>query len=323
MSHLLSPASRASVVVPSYRRPEDLEACLRALSGQSCPALEILVVLRRDDEGSRQVASRAAHARIVEVDRPGQVAALNRGCEAARGELIAITDDDALPRPNWLEAIAARFDTDTSIGAVGGRDVVHVDDHVVDGYATSVGRVLWWGRRIGNHHLRSRLQDVHFLKGANMAFRQAALRPFDPHLRGEGAQVCNDLEASWSVRRRGWRVVYDPEVVVDHYPALRPSGGERSVTTVRAQCDEEHNELYALLLHAALWQQPLLLAHRLLMGSRRSPGLLLSAWPGLPTEQRASAVDLARARLAALRSIRDTRRVEPTPALRPCPPRSQ
>lgn len=261
------------------------------------------MVLRIDDEASRPVVQDAAGpVRVVFVDRPGQVAALNRGCEAARGEFIAITDDDAVPRRDWLQSIAGRFATDSRIGAVGGRDVVHSGDRILDGDAAQVGRVLWWGRRVGNHHLRSGLQDVHFLKGANMAFRAAAWQPFDHHMRGQGAQVCNDLEATWSVRQRGWRVVYDPQVVVDHYPAPRHGGGCRNDRSEQAKHDEQHNEVYALLRHTGWWHGLVLLGYRVLVGTRNAPGLIYLLRPGSPPGRIGR---IALARLSALRTLGD------------------
>jgi GT2 family glycosyltransferase len=298
-----------SVVVPSYHRADALRLCLRSLAAQSLQPLEILVVLRADDdEGRAAVAERDDRVRVLSVDRPGQVAALNCGCAAARGEFIAITDDDAVPRADWLQAIAARFATDAGVGAVGGRDVVHHGDNIEDGEAAVVGRVAWWGRRIGNHHLRSALQDVDFLKGANMAFRAAAWRPFDPHLLGEGAQVCNDLEATWSVRRRGWRVVYDPAVIVDHYPAQRHDDDARQDRSRRADRNAQHNEVYALLRHASWWHRPILLGYALLVGSRKAPGLVLAVYPGVPAVRRARIPDLAAARLSALHTLRSALR---------------
>lgn len=283
---------------------------MSALAAQSLQPTEIIVVLRAEDDEGRAVAAEAdGSPRIVTVDRPGQVAALNCGCEAAAGELIAITDDDATPRPDWLRALAARFATDDGIGAVGGRDVVHHGDQVEHGDAAIVGRVLWWGRRVGNHHLRSGLQDVDFLKGANMAFRATAWQPFDPLLWGQGAQVCNDLEATWSVRRRGWRVVYDPDVVVDHHPAPRHDADGRDRRSAQADRDQEHNELYALLRHAAWWHRPILFCYRMLVGTRAAPGMLLVARPGTPAAARARVRGLTAARWAALRSLRSASHV--------------
>jgi cellulose synthase/poly-beta-1,6-N-acetylglucosamine synthase-like glycosyltransferase len=293
-----------SVVIPSYRRAEALKSCLEALAAQRLQPLEVIVVLRVDDSEGLSVASSLPGIRVLTVEEPGQVAALNCGCGAARGDIIAITDDDAQPRPDWLQAMAERFLTDPRIGAVGGRDVVHYGGGIVDGEAKRVGHISWWGRRVGNHHLRSSLQDVDFLKGANMAFRATAREPFDRLLHGRGAQVCNDLEATWSVRRRGWRVVYDPEVVVDHYPAPRHDDHARNDSSTLADRAAEHNEVYALMRHATRWQRVVLLAYGVLIGKRHAPGLLFAISLRRPYGGGTRLVRLTSARLAAIKTLR-------------------
>ena len=278
-----------------------LEACLAALAVQSLPPLEVLVVLRDGDEASRAIVDLAGeHVRSATVDRPGMVAALNRGRELARGDIIAFTDDDAQPHQDWLQRVADLFASDPTIGAVGGRDFVHYGARTQTGSADPVGRVRWWGRRIGNHHLGTRIQDVDFLKGVNMAVRVEALRPFDDRLRGDGAQVAVDLEATWSIRRRGWRVVYDPAIAVQHYPAPRHDDDTRQSPSMRAVLNAEHNDLYALLRHAAWWHRPVLFTYAFLVGKRATPGPLLAALPGIPPGRRSHVARYAGARLAAL-----------------------
>jgi len=54
----------------------------------------------------------------VEVDRPTQTAAMAAGVERAEGDVIAFTDDDAVPRRDWLTRIASHFE-DPRVGGVG------------------------------------------------------------------------------------------------------------------------------------------------------------------------------------------------------------
>ncbi len=302
------PRDTISVVVPSYRRAGDLARCLEAVHGQTAAPTEVVVVLRPDDaEGHSAASASPCHVRVVHVSHPGQVAALNRGCEEAVGSIIAFTDDDAQPDQNWVARIRHHFAADPTVGAVGGRDVVYWRGEIVGGTAAAVGRVRWWGKRLGNHHLESHFQDVDFLKGANMAVRDTARAPFEERLRGEGPQVCNDFEASWSIRKRGWRVVWDPDVRVDHFPAERESDDKREARSLVAECDECHNEMYTLLRHTESWQRPLVIAYQLLFGSRRAPGLLLGLRQARDRESRRRTVALAEARGAALHTIRASR----------------
>jgi len=264
-------------VVPSFGRPDSLRTCLDALAVQSRAAEEVVVVTRVGDEPTRALVS-AGHAGLGEalheeaVEVPGQVMALIAGSRAAAGDLVAITDDDAAPRADWLERLEAWFEDDAVLG-VGGRDVICGGTEAPN--AIEVGRVRWNGKVIGNHHLGCGLpREVDVLKGANMAFRrEAVLDPgFDLRLRGEGAQVHNDLKLCLTLRRGGSRLIYDPAVLVDHFPAVRPAGDHRGAFEARQQLDATHNETLALLEFLSGPRRVAFVVWALAIGKRPAPG---------------------------------------------------
>jgi GT2 family glycosyltransferase len=187
------------------------------------------------------------------VQQPGQVAALNTGLTASSGDIIAITDDDTVPRPRWLEHMERIFDTIPEAGGVGGRDWVHVNGRVDHSIKKTVGKIQWFGRVIGNHHLGGGApREVDVLKGANMGYRRAAVEglSFNSTLKGTGAQVHNDLAFSMEVRRNGWKLIYDPEVAVDHYPAIRYEDPRNTFHSASIY-DIAYNETHILLQHLA------------------------------------------------------------------------
>lgn len=126
---------RVSVVVPTCRRPELLLRCLQALLAQDLPAgdYEIIVV----DDGRCDWTQTVMRALAAELPAPtlsylrpphgsGPATARNAGWRAARGPVIAFTDDDTVPAPGWLSAGLAALDDDDdgSCAAVAGRVVV-------------------------------------------------------------------------------------------------------------------------------------------------------------------------------------------------------
>ena len=255
-----------SVLIPTFRRPEALRGCLEALTLQRSRPAQVIVVVRPEDDESHEVAEAfdgPLALRTVSVSQPGQVQALNCGLRSVRTPLVAITDDDARPRVDWIERICEHF-ADPTVGAVGGRDAVYWKGQLLDGSTKLVGRVQWYGRVIGNHHLSGPAQDVQFLKGANMSYRRDALLGFDEQLAGHGAQVCNDMQASLRVHVSGWRVVWDPAVAVDHYPAERLNEDQR-LTPIHARDGESAPQSD---LHLALPPARLASSQR---GSFRSP----------------------------------------------------
>ena len=272
-----------SVVIPTYRRPKDLARCLEALEKQKRPADQVLVTVRdTDTETSTFLESfnpQLLPLRItkVSVSVPGVVAAMNMGMDAACGDIIAFTDDDATPHTDWLERIEAHFLSDSNIGGVGGRDWVYHGTQLEEGEREVVGQVQWFGRVIGEHHLGAgEAREVDVLKGVNMSFRRSAIAQmhFDPRMQGTGAQVHFELAFSLALKRAGWKLIYDPKVAVNHYPAQRFDEDQRNVFNDIALLNAIHNETLVLLEHLPPTRRAVFLLWAVLVGTRESLGLV-------------------------------------------------
>jgi GT2 family glycosyltransferase len=117
-------APLVSVVVPSYGRPHELRGCLDALARLDYPAhrFEVVVV---DDGSPEPLASIPGGADRPEVTvirqaNRGPAVARNRGATVASGEILAFTDDDCRPHPEWLAHLVAPLEDEPS-ALVGGR----------------------------------------------------------------------------------------------------------------------------------------------------------------------------------------------------------
>ena len=101
-----------SVVVPTCGRGELLERCLGALDAQDMPGhmYEVVVVDDSADGSVGPLVERVARTASMAVrcvrsgSRAGPARARNVGWRAARGPIIAFTDDDCVPSPIWLRA---------------------------------------------------------------------------------------------------------------------------------------------------------------------------------------------------------------------------
>src|SRR5262245_5677522 len=106
-------APRISVVIPTCRQPQLLLRCLTAVLSQRCEPdiFEVIVVDDGRDETTRElveaIADGAPLAAELRYLRPavgsGAAAARNAGWRAARGRLVAFTEDHAVPAPTWLK----------------------------------------------------------------------------------------------------------------------------------------------------------------------------------------------------------------------------
>lgn len=289
---------RNTVLIPTYRRQKDLLRCLKALEIQTKPAFQVLVVVRDIDTETWQFLEEFKDSNLplqtVKVTVPGVVAALNAGLEAVEGDILSITDDDAAPHPDWLERLTAHFISDSQIAAVGGRDWVHHGSKLEDESRSVVGQLQWFGRVIGNHHLGVGVaREVDVLKGVNMSFRTQAIGQlrFDERMRGTGAQVHFEMSFTLTLKRAGWKIIYDPKVAVDHYPAQRFDEDKRNNFNEIAFINLVHNETLVLLEHLSPIRRAIFLLWTVLIGTRDCFGLL--QWVRfLPTQGRLAVLKL-------------------------------
>ncbi|MEH2251179.1 glycosyltransferase [Nostoc sp.] len=272
---------RNTVLIPTYRRPQDLSRCLLALQEQTKPVDQVIVVIRDTDAETWQfLAQYKAHnlpLHIVKVTQPGVVAALNAGLAVVEGDIVSITDDDAAPHPDWLERIAAYFTCDSRLGGLGGRDWIYHGSKLEDESRLVVGQLQWFGRVIGNHHLGvGEPREVDILKGVNMSFRTQAIGQlrFDQRMRGTGAQVHFEMAFTLALKRADWKIIYDPNVAVDHYPAQRFDEDQRNNFNEIAFINLVHNETLILLEHLSFIRRIVFLFWAVFVGTCDSLGFV-------------------------------------------------
>ncbi|CAN1209274.1 Glycosyltransferase 2-like domain-containing protein [Tumidithrix helvetica PCC 7403] len=276
-----------TVIVPTYRRPKDLERCLSALSQQTRQADRVIAIVRDTDMETQEFLASFQTGNLPltlgYVHVAGVVAAMNVGLDLVthqapdNNDIVAFTDDDAAPHSNWLERIEAHFLSDPQIGGVGGRDWVYFNEHLESGASEIVGKVQWFGRVIGNHHIGiGKPREVDVLKGVNMSFRYQAIANlrFDRRMRGTGAQVNFEIAFSLAIRQAGWKLIYDPAVSVNHYPAQRFDEDKRSNFNETTHTNMAHNETLGLLNYLPIPQKIVFLFWAILIGTRSNFGVL-------------------------------------------------
>ena len=95
---------RVSVIIPVYNDAQRLQACLEALDRQTFPRemMEVIVVDNGSKETPKSIVENYPFCRLEKETKSGSYAARNRGLQVATGEIIAFTDSDCLPIPEWL-----------------------------------------------------------------------------------------------------------------------------------------------------------------------------------------------------------------------------
>lgn len=128
---------KISVVVPTYKRPQLLVKCLEALDRQVfCrDDYEVIVVSDGADGLTESVVENHTGFKhltyLATPQKKGPAAARNMGWLAAKGVLVAFTDDDCIPDTNWLQTIWQEYKGEELI-AYTGKTVVPVSQPPTD-----------------------------------------------------------------------------------------------------------------------------------------------------------------------------------------------
>jgi glycosyltransferase involved in cell wall biosynthesis len=213
----MTPVASVSVIVATLDRPAALARCLDALlAGRRLPA-EIIVV----DQGPERLARCELEARCacgvplihIPQARQGLSAARNTGLTNSRYPVVAVTDDDCIPDPAWIENIERIFEQPNPPDAVTGR-VLPLGPETTSSYAVSLRE------RAVRKIYSSRSLPWLVGSGGNQALgRQWYFRVggYDERLgAGSSGQAAEDTDFFYRLLRMGARIRYDPDVVVFH-----------------------------------------------------------------------------------------------------------
>lgn len=216
-------ATMVSVIIATRDRSKVLEQCLQHLMMQEGVNREIIVVDNSEDQqGTFAVVERFSGIVYLRADpaKRNLASMRNLGIQASQGDIIAFIDDDTLVAPGWLHALVEAF-TDPRVAGVTGR-VIEADAQEV--LTEEIGRFSPRGEITMNfNNTIDHFVAVDFLYGCNMALRRSALEragQFDPWF----GITYEETDLSFRLRKVGDRLLFVPNMTVQHLKAPRPSG---------------------------------------------------------------------------------------------------
>jgi GT2 family glycosyltransferase len=211
-----------SVVIPTIR-PQELVRCVESVLRAGYPNLEILAVDNRPGEADPRAAavlSADRRIRYLHEPRPGVSYARNAGLAAARGEYVALVDDDVVVDRWWLHNLVAELADDRIDCATSLVLPARLDTPAQRAFEQVKGFGQGMRRRVFEPGSGCALAPGQFGPASvSLWRRQALLRigGFDPRL-GAGSLACGgeDLYVMLRLVRAGGTVVYTPHAVAWH-----------------------------------------------------------------------------------------------------------
>ena len=200
---------RVTVLIPAFNEESVIVATVNSALASTYPNLEILVI----DDGSidhtaelvRSHFGREPRVRLLLQSNYGKPAALNHGLAEATGEIIISIDADTIVDAKAIPLLVRHF-ADAKVGAVAGNVKV-------------INRNRWITRwqaleYITSQNLEKRAFDllncIPVVPGAVGAWRVDLLRAAGGF---SGDTVAEDTDLTLTIRRNGWKILYDEEAI--------------------------------------------------------------------------------------------------------------
>jgi glycosyltransferase involved in cell wall biosynthesis len=213
----LERSPRVSVVVCAYNADRTMDACLTSLRTLNYPDYEVIVVNDGSKDHTLEITERhratydadptGPRMVVISQENKGLSVARNVGAAAATGEIVAYTDSDCVPDPDWLAFLVYRF-VRSGFVAVGGPNFPPPEPSLVPAaVAVSPG---------GPMHVLLDDEVAEHIPGCNMAFTKKALEEiggFEPIFAAAG----DDVDFCWRLQNRGYAIGFSAAATVWHY----------------------------------------------------------------------------------------------------------
>ena len=207
-------------MVVNWNRKELLRACLDSLRGQTGVSFETIVVDNGSVDGSADMAEREFGARVIRNrENRGFCAANNQAIAVARGEFVALLNNDAEARPEWLAALERVCSSAPDVGMAASKVLVWEDPRRID----KAGHLIFpdgqnRGRGTGEMDCGQfdAEEEVLWPDGSAAMYRKEMLDRiggFDEDFFAYG----DDAELGLRARIAGWRCLYTPRAVALHH----------------------------------------------------------------------------------------------------------
>jgi glucosyl-dolichyl phosphate glucuronosyltransferase len=214
-----------SVILCTYNRAKQLEKAIASLVDQSLPQseYEVIVVDNNSTDNTKAVCSSfeglIKNYLLVREQKQGLAAARNCGVRAARGEIVAFTDDDAQVESEWLEKFLRHFaELPPRVGIIGGEIEPIWEDKrpawLSERWLHPLSAGLNWGS------MPRFLASEEWVCEVNSAYRRVCITEnggFPENLGRignnllSGENIVNEI-----IRSKGWSMYYDPFIRVKH-----------------------------------------------------------------------------------------------------------
>ena len=203
---MMEPMS-ASIIIPTFNGASRIENCLKVLLDQTAGRdIEIVVIDDGSKDNTAEVVRRYPSVRLISRANAGPAAARNLGAFEARGTILLFTDDDCIPIAGWLDAMLTPFGDPEIVGVKGT-------------YCTRQRQLAARFVQVeyeDKYRLMAGQPSIDFVDTYSAGFRRENFLEMNGYDTSFPVACAEDIELSYRMSARGWKMVFAPKAVVSH-----------------------------------------------------------------------------------------------------------
>ena len=212
-----------SIVIPVYNQFTYTYNCLRTIRKNSGKVkYEIIIADDVSTDLTTRLSEVAENITIVR-NKENQRFLLNcnNAAKHAKGKYILFLNNDTQVQENWLEPLVTLIESKDDIGMVGSKLIYP------DGTLQEAGGIIWgdapghaWNYGNGQNPAEPEfnyVKEVDYISGASLMIKTSLWKEiggFDEYF---APAYCEDSDLAFEVRKRGYKVLYQPLSVVVHF----------------------------------------------------------------------------------------------------------
>lgn len=260
---------RASIIIVSYNKREDIVRCLQSVLKTPAPTFEIIVVDNASIDGSADAVAEA-FPQVITIRSDANLGfggGCNLGARRASGDCLVFLNPDTIVDREWLSALIDTLDSQSKAGLVTSKILMLTAPEHINACGNTVhitGLTLCRGLGASSNSF-SDVEEVDAVSGAAFAVRRDvfdALGGFDETM----FLYMEDTDLSLRARLAGWKCLCVPQSLVFH---------DYSLKLFPLKVFYQERNRYLMLLKSLKWATLIALAPALLMAEAITWGFVL------------------------------------------------
>lgn len=213
-----------SVVIPVYNQFEYTYNCLKSIIRNSGDIpYEVIIADDCSTDVTREIQGIVRNIRLATTEKNVRfLLNCNNAARQAKGKYILFLNNDTQVQENWLEPLVSLMERSADIGMVGSKLIYP------DGFLQEAGGIVWKDASAWNYGNRRNTEDPEFnyvkeadyISGAAIMIRRSLWEEIGGFDERFAPAYYEDTDLAFEVRRRGYKVLYQPLSRVVHFEGI-------------------------------------------------------------------------------------------------------